>query len=82
LHDFLRRGWLETYQSYQTSPAFDGVDTLVVFIGVGGTRARLVGILQRDPAGAVFGQGHTTAGHAEGCDLWRILLPTYATGRL
>ncbi len=44
VHDLFRRGWLETYQSYQGRPVYDKADTLVVFIGVGGTRARLVGV--------------------------------------
>jgi len=44
VHDFLRRGWLGAYQSYQGRPVFDKADALVVFVGVGGTRARLEGV--------------------------------------
>jgi hypothetical protein len=42
--DLQRRGWLETYQSFQSRPVFDGLDSIVSFVGVGGTRARFVGV--------------------------------------
>lgn len=44
VHDLLRRGWLETYQSFQGRPVFDGCERIVSFIGMGGTKARLVGV--------------------------------------
>jgi hypothetical protein len=44
VHDFLRRGWLETYQSYQAKPVFAKADVVVAFVGLGGTRARLEGV--------------------------------------
>ena len=46
LHDFLRRGWLEAYQGFQSRPVFDNVDFIVSFIGVGRTLARLVGVYE------------------------------------
>ncbi len=39
-----RPGWLETYQAFQAPGVFDNVDCFICFVGVGGTRARLVGI--------------------------------------
>jgi len=44
LHDFLRRGWLETYQAYQSKPVFDGLDYIVSFIGLENRRARFLGV--------------------------------------
>jgi hypothetical protein len=46
MQEFLRRGWLETYQSYQARPVFDGLDAIVVFVGVGGTKARFTGVYE------------------------------------
>ena len=43
-HDLLRRGWLDAYQELQSKPVFDGLDCIISFIGVGGTRARLLGV--------------------------------------
>jgi hypothetical protein len=42
VHDLLRRGWLDAYQSFQSRPVFHGLDSVVSFVGVGGTQARLV----------------------------------------
>jgi len=42
--DLQRHGWLETYQAFQAPGVFDKVDCFICFVGVGGTRARLVGI--------------------------------------
>lgn len=42
----LREGWLETYQSFQGKPVFDDLDYIISFVGIGGTRARLVGVYQ------------------------------------
>ena len=44
VHELLRSGWLETYQSYQSKPVFSGVEYIISFVGVGGTAARLVGV--------------------------------------
>lgn len=44
VHDLLRRGWLEAYQSFQPKPIFHGVDYVVSFIGTGKRQARLVGV--------------------------------------
>lgn len=44
VHDLLRRGWLETYQAFQSKPVFHNSNTLVSFIGLEGRRARLVGV--------------------------------------
>ncbi|MDP2674053.1 MAG: GIY-YIG nuclease family protein [Dehalococcoidia bacterium] len=46
LRDFLRRGWLEAYQAFQTKPVFNKVDFVVSFIGVGRTKSRLVGVYE------------------------------------
>lgn len=46
LDDFLRRGWLQTYQAFQTRPVFDGLDYIVSFVGVAGTGARLEGVYE------------------------------------
>ena len=46
LHDFLRRDWLETYQSFQSRPVFDNLDFIISFLGFGGTRARFAGVYQ------------------------------------
>ncbi len=44
VHDLLRRGWLDAYQMFQSRPVFDGLDSIVSFVGLSGTRARLVGV--------------------------------------
>ncbi len=52
VHDLLRRDWLEAYQNYQKKPVFDGVDHVISFVGLGGNRARLLGVyrvLERRP---------------------------------
>jgi hypothetical protein len=46
LQDFLRRGWFEAYQKFQQRPVFKGVDFVVAFVGLGGTRARFVGVYE------------------------------------
>jgi hypothetical protein len=45
-HDYLRSGWLQTYQSFQRRPVFHNVDFVVSFIGVAGTHARLAGVYE------------------------------------
>lgn len=53
MQELLRRGWLETYQAFQARPVFDDLDSIVSFVGVGGTRARLEGVydvLGREPS--------------------------------
>jgi hypothetical protein len=42
--DLLRRGWLEAYQQFQSKPVFDNLDYIVSFIGMGGSRARFLGV--------------------------------------
>src|SRR5438034_8653887 len=42
--DLLRRGWLEAYQQFQSRPVFDNLDYIVSFIGMGGSRARFLGV--------------------------------------
>lgn len=44
VHDLFRRGWLESYQAYQSRPIFHKVDTVISFVGLDGGRARLVGV--------------------------------------
>jgi hypothetical protein len=44
VHDLFRRGWLETYQKFQGRPVFRGLDSIVSFVGLAGSRARLVGV--------------------------------------
>jgi hypothetical protein len=44
MHDLLRRGWLEFYQATQSRPVFDNCERIVSFIGIGGTKARLIGV--------------------------------------
>lgn len=46
MQDFLQRGWLQTYQSLQARPVFDGLESIVSFVGVGGTRARFEGVYE------------------------------------
>src|SRR5688572_8604904 len=43
---FRAQGWLKWYQSYQAKPVFDGLNCIVVFIGVGSTQARFYGIYE------------------------------------
>jgi hypothetical protein len=48
-HDFdemVRRGWLETYQGYQSRPVFDGREFVLSFVGGASTRARFIGVYQ------------------------------------
>lgn len=55
-HELLRSGWLDTYQSFQTKPVFDGVDFVISTVGLDRTRARFVGLYrvgERQPATAV-----------------------------
>lgn len=42
--DLLRRGWFQFYQATQSRPRFDDCKCIVSFIGVGGTRARFIGV--------------------------------------
>ncbi|MEK7247034.1 MAG: GIY-YIG nuclease family protein [Chloroflexota bacterium] len=49
--------WLEAYQSFQHRPVFDGVDSIVVFLGIGGTRARFMGVYR------VLGRKPGSLGH-------------------
>ena len=44
LQDLHRRGWLETYQQFQSKPVFDNLDYIVSFIGMDGSRARFLGV--------------------------------------
>lgn len=44
VHNLLRDGWFEAYQSYQSKPVFHGLQQIVSFVGVGGTRSRFVGV--------------------------------------
>lgn len=44
VHDLLRRGLLEIYQSYQSKPVFDGCDVIISFVGEEGTKARFIGV--------------------------------------
>ena len=44
LAKLLTMGHLDTYQSFQSRPIFSGCDTIMSFIGAGGTLARLVGV--------------------------------------
>jgi hypothetical protein len=44
VHDLFRRGWFEAYQRFQARPVFRGLDSIVSFIGLPGTRARFVGV--------------------------------------
>lgn len=39
-----RRDWLELYQSYQRKPKFHGVEQIISFYGLGGTRAGFYGL--------------------------------------
>lgn len=42
--DIQRRGWLESYQAFQMKPIFHNLDCIISFVGVGRTRAQLVGV--------------------------------------
>jgi hypothetical protein len=42
--DLLQGGWLEAYQQFQSKPVFDNLDYIVSFIGMGGSRARFLGV--------------------------------------
>ncbi|MCH7698274.1 MAG: GIY-YIG nuclease family protein [Chloroflexi bacterium] len=44
--DLQRRGWLEAYQAYQSKPVFDGLERIVAFVALAGTRARFEGVYQ------------------------------------
>jgi hypothetical protein len=44
LHQLIRDGWFELYQRVQGKPRFDGVELVISFLGVEGTKARLHGI--------------------------------------
>ncbi|MBK9090190.1 MAG: GIY-YIG nuclease family protein [Holophagales bacterium] len=44
VHELLRSGWLETYQRFQGKPVFDGLEYIVSFVGLEGSRARLLGV--------------------------------------
>jgi hypothetical protein len=44
VQDLLRRGWFEAYQARQSKPIFDGCQFIVSFAGLGGTKARLIGV--------------------------------------
>jgi len=43
-HELLRRGWFEAYQSFQGRPIFDSCSRIVSFVGLEGSRSRLVGV--------------------------------------
>jgi hypothetical protein len=47
--DLLRRGWLEAYQKFQSKPVFDNLDYIVSFTGMGGSRARFLGVFRVGP---------------------------------
>jgi hypothetical protein len=67
-HDLFRRGWLDTYQCFQSRPVFDNVDFVISFLGVGGTQARLIGIYK------VLGRSPGSSGRLpDGCPYaeWR-----------
>lgn len=52
VHELIREGYFETYQSFQSKPIFD-CDFIVSFVGMESNRARLVGVyrvLARVPA--------------------------------
>jgi hypothetical protein len=42
----LRNGWLDLYQSYQGEPRFDGLDVVVSFYGMAGTRSCFYGVFK------------------------------------
>jgi hypothetical protein len=44
LEMYVRRGWLETYQSFQGKPRFDGLNQIISFIGEEGLMSRFVGV--------------------------------------
>jgi hypothetical protein len=44
LQDLHQRGWLDTYQQFQSKPVFDNLDYIVSFIGMDGWRARFLGV--------------------------------------
>ena len=44
VHDLMRRGWLDVYQAFQSRPVFDDCERIVSFIGMEGTKARLIGV--------------------------------------
>jgi hypothetical protein len=48
VHDLLRRGWFEAYQARQSKPIFDGCEFIVSFVGLEGTKARLIGVYRVD----------------------------------
>ncbi len=62
LQDYLRRGWFDAHQAFQSRPIFDDVDFIVSFIGARRTHARLVGVYQ------IRGHTHGQAGRLpKGC---------------
>jgi hypothetical protein len=44
LQDLHQRGWLDTYQQFQSRAVFENLDYIVSFIGMGGSRARFLGV--------------------------------------
>lgn len=44
VHQLLRDGWLDAYQSFQRLPVFHKVQQIVSFVEDGGTRARMIGV--------------------------------------
>lgn len=66
VHDLFRRGWLESYQAFQSKPVFHNADTLVSFVGLEASRARLLGVFRVEghqpgrrghlPAGCPYGE--------------------------
>jgi hypothetical protein len=44
VHDLVRRGWMDAYQARQARPIFDGIEFVISFVGLEGTRARLLGV--------------------------------------
>lgn len=46
VHELLRNGWLDLYQSYQGKPRFDNLDVIVSFYGLAGTRSCFYGVFK------------------------------------
>ena len=44
MHELLRAGWFEAYQSFQGLPVFHKIQQIVSFVEDGGARARMVGV--------------------------------------
>jgi hypothetical protein len=46
VEELLRQGWLDIYQAYQGKPRFDGLDVIVSFYGLRGTRSCFYGVFK------------------------------------